>query len=53
MKYLLLVHFYNSTESYYSDNPDKLKAYAELKKFQCWEVYELNGTVYSYIESDK
>lgn len=53
MKYLLLVHFKNTTESYYSDDPDGLKEYAEFRKFQCWEVYELNRTVYSYIQSDK
>lgn len=50
MKYLLLVHFANGSESYYANDPDILKEYAELKKFNSWEVFELNKTVYSFID---
>lgn len=53
MKYLLLVHLKKGSESYYGNDPDSLKEYAEFRKFQCWEVYELNKTVYSYIDIDK
>lgn len=52
MKYLLLVHLKNGTESYYSDNPDGLKEYAEFRKFQRWEVYELKRTVYSNVAAE-
>ena len=52
MKYLLLVHLKNTTESYYSDDPNGLKEYAEFRKFQYWEVYELNKTVYSYVAAE-
>ena len=48
MKYLLLVHFANGCESYFADDPYKLKEYAEMRKFDYWEVYELKKTVYSY-----
>lgn len=50
MKYLLLVHFpKNKSETYYADDPDKLKEYAESRGFEYWEVYELNKTVYQYV----
>lgn len=53
MKYLLLVHFKNRTESYYADDPDGLKEYAEFRKFDIFEIYELNKTIYSYIEANQ
>lgn len=50
-KYLLLVHFGNSeTESYYGDDPDGLKEYAEYRKFKSFDIYELNKTFYSFKE---
>lgn len=49
MKYLLLVHLENGCESYYADDPDKLKEYAELRKFSYFEIYEFKKTIYSYI----
>ena len=52
-KYLLLVHFKNGCESYYSNDPDKLKEYAEMKNYKSYEIFELNKTFYSYISSDK
>lgn len=52
MKYLLLVHFKNKTESYYADDPDGLKEYAEFRKFDNFEIYELNKTIYSYVSDD-
>lgn len=52
-KYLLLVHFENSkTESYYSDDPDKLKEYAEYRKFKSFDIYELNKTIYSFKDTE-
>lgn len=52
MKYLLLVHFANGCESYYADDPDKLREYAELKKFNHYEIYELKKTIYSYLNTN-
>lgn len=52
MKYLLLVHLKNGTESYYADDPDGLKEYAEFRKFDNFEIYELNKTIYSYVSAD-
>lgn len=52
MKYLLLVHLENGCESYYADDPDKLKEYAELKKFSYFEIYELAKTIYSYVAAE-
>lgn len=52
MKYLLLVHFVNGCESYYADDPDKLKEYAEIKKISNFEIYELKKPIYSYIEAN-
>ena len=52
MKYLLLVYLKNGTESYYADDPDKLKEYAEFRKFYNFEIYELNKTIYSTIEAN-
>lgn len=50
MEYLLLVHLKNGrSESYYANDPDKLKEYAEFRNFNRWEVYELNKIVYSTI----
>lgn len=51
MKYLLLVQFSNGCESYFGDDADKLKEYAELRKFDYWTIYELNKEVYSYVNS--
>lgn len=52
MKYLLLVHFKNGCESYYANDPNVLKSYAESKNFDCWEVYELNKTIYSFVNAN-
>lgn len=52
MKYLLLIHLTNGCESYYGNDPDKLKEYAELRNFNCFEVYELKKTVYSYVAAE-
>lgn len=52
MKYLLLVHFSNRCESYYANDPDVLKEYAELKNFKTYEVYELNKTICSINHAD-
>lgn len=57
-KYLLLVHVkdelkrYYTCESYYGNDPDKLKEYAEFRKFDSFEIYELNKTVYSYVAAE-
>lgn len=50
-RYLLLVYFDNGSESYYGDNPDTLKSYAELKKFKAFDIFELNKTVYSFVDN--
>ena len=41
-KYLLLVILKgNKSESYYADDKDKLKEYAEFRKFKNYKVFEL------------
>lgn len=41
-KYLLLVILKNNKiESYFANNSNALKEYAELKKFTRYEIYEL------------
>lgn len=43
-KYLLLVFLGRSkTESYYSNDIDKLKEYANIRNFDNYEIYELKS----------
>ena len=45
-KYLLLVLLKGGkTESYYADSSDRLKEYAEFRKFVRYEIFELKKVV--------
>lgn len=45
-KYLLLVILKGGkTESYYADSIDKLKEYAEFRKFTRYEIFELKKII--------
>lgn len=50
-KYLLLVLLNNNkTESYFADSSNKLKEYAELRKFTKYEIYELKKVIMEVIK---
>ena len=46
MTYLLLVQFSKKTESYYSNDPEALKEYAEARGFDNYKVYKLGEVIY-------
>lgn len=46
MAYLLLVQLSKKTESYYSDDPETLKEYAEVRGFDNYKVYKLGEVIY-------
>lgn len=46
MAYLLLVQLSKKTESYYSDDPETLKEYAEVREFDNYKVYKLGEVIY-------
>lgn len=46
MAYLLLVQFLKKTESYYSNDPEALKEYAEVRGFDNYKVYKLGEVIY-------
>lgn len=53
MKYLLLVRYSNYSESFYANDPEKLKAYAKLlKNYISYDIYELNKTIESVVITD-
>lgn len=53
MKYLLLVRYSNTLESYYADNPERLKEFAKLlKNYIGYDIYELNKTIESVLIND-
>lgn len=53
MKYLLLVRYSNRLDSYYANDPEKLKAYAKLlKNYKSYDIYELNKTIESVVVAD-
>lgn len=46
MAYLLLVQLSKKTESYYSNDPEALKEYAEAREFNNYKVYKLGEVIY-------
>ena len=46
MAYLLLIQLSKKTESYYSNDPDTLKEYAEARGFDNYKVYKLGEVIY-------
>lgn len=46
MAYLLLVQLSKKTESYYFDDPETLKEYAEVRGFDNYKVYKLGEVIY-------